>query len=196
MQDSKFKYFYNTSNDIHLIVKNAYQFAILQYLIQLQNGYSNAHASKKTLSLGLMSVRKAIDTLTELEQLGYIESKKYDSYASHNSNDYFVKYDNINIAIMKALSAKELGKKSRKEMSEQQKYAITLKHLSQHPEIVHKVEAGLGNTVKDNNGNTIVKPSPMQFEQELEALKDRAINRKQAIPETGDTGDKQAHTPE
>lgn len=152
--NSKFIHNYDAPNDLHLIIKNAYQKVILDYLIQLGNGYKSVFASQNTLRLGLMSKPSADDAIDALVEYGFIKRIKH---PLPKSNEYVICYDTINLAIKRAMDIEVLGKRAQREYSQKEKNAMTIRQAVANPELAHKAEEILGNAVVEKSTGRVIE---------------------------------------
>ena len=139
-------------NDMYLVTDNAQEDCLLFHLLKLQGKKHSSFASLKTLgkymhTTNRNSVEKTIKSLKEKGYIDYIKGNAEQNLA----NEYSVNMDKILSDINSKLDINELGKRAKREITEKQRDAMTVQRSVKNPELAHKAEALLGNTVIDEN---------------------------------------------
>lgn len=79
--------FYQLPKNIHKVLKNPFEFAVLTYLLQCADDNGSSFPSYKTLAQGMMSRYQAILSVKQLETAGFITIKKTPYHSNHFTVD-------------------------------------------------------------------------------------------------------------
>lgn len=156
MLDTTAGEYYKLPNELHRVV-NVYEFSVMAYIFRLSNGVNGfAYPSYKTIG-GVcgMSERKANLAVDSLIAKGFLNK----TTSNHKSNHYTIGHDAIQDAILKALPSKELGARAKREYTDNQRDAMTIQRGILKPELAHRIESKLGNTViQSETGELLASP--------------------------------------
>lgn len=146
MTNNRWQAQYTAPNDLNKVCSTIYEFAILHYMIQLNNGYQSIHPSIQTLCQGYMSRPTADEAIDGLVAKGFIQRIKHQL---PKANEYIIECEAINRAIRHVMDGKELSKLAGKELKESQLDAMSVRRVMLKPELQNKV-SNLINLNKDD----------------------------------------------
>lgn len=149
--------FYKVPNDLHYAVLDVYEFTVLSYLLRLHNGSeSNPYPSQfKMRTVCKIGNSKLNSVLAHLEDRGLIiriPQKR------NTTTQYVINSEAILSEIRHNTPTAEASELARREYSERQKDAMALKRIISKPELAHKAETIMGNTVSKDGGVIVAQP--------------------------------------